>query len=214
MKRSKKHTGAIKNIFLFALAVFSMASTFAQDSRGYKEIFGVSSSYESSRMINDRMFLIGNYTVGRRSFELGLSVGNNQFDSQGFLFQHKIFLNQKQEVDQDFDLKNHNLLFFAVYKFVMYGSSTNSLRQDHEIIRSDQITTNSMSSPTINTIEHYAGIGMEWNMFHNLYIEMMGVGGLNILKNNSEAIVINDKLLPKSNAKFSWDVSIGLNYRF
>jgi len=42
----------------------------------------------------------------------------------------------------------------------------------------------------------------------------MVVGGVNNIKNNSKAIVIEDQILPKTDLHLTWDISFGMNYRF
>jgi len=204
----------VKHVIILLLILATAKVSLSQNFTDNKEIFGLSYNYETSRILKDRMFAIGNYTIGRRSFEVGVSMNSYTPGSQGFLLQHKVFLNKKQNEYTDFNLKDYNIRTYAIYKFVMFGSPVNSLRKNYDVIESERITQNSLASPSINTIEHYLGFGVEFDLYDNLSVEAMGVGGVNIIKNNSKAIVIDDQILPKSDLYLSWDISIGMNYRF
>jgi len=214
MKKLKIASRSIKTAIIILLALSCAKTGYSQNPISQDEIFGIGYSIETSRLLNNRMFIEGNYTIGRRTFEVGLSPGSYNTDGQGFLFKHKIFLNKKQDEHGMFDFKNHKFRTFAIYKFVMFSSTTKTLREDFEVIEPESIVMNSLSSPTINTIEHYIGLGIEFSIYDNLYIDMAAVGGLNFLKNSSKVILIENKLLPKVDLDFSWDMSIGMSYRF
>lgn len=214
MKKANIISGAAKTgIFLLLVMAFVKVGN-AQNSLKDTESFGISYSYESSRILNDRMFIKGNYTLGRRSFEAGISLNSYSPNTQGFLFQHKVFLNKKKNEHADFNIKEYNIRTFAIYKFIMFGSSTNSLRKKPEIIESDNVMKNTLTNANINTIEHYIGFGVEFKLYKKLFIEVMGVGGINIIKNNSQAVIIKDSIVPKSDTGLSWDLTLSMNYNF
>jgi len=214
MKNIANRSRIVKRVIILLLILATAKVSLSQNSAGNEEIFGLSYNYETSRILKDRMFAIGNYTIGRRSFEIGISINSYTPGSQGFLFQHKVFLNKKQNEHADFELKNYNIRTYAIYKFVMFGSPVNSLRKNHDVVESERITQNSLASTNINTIEHYLGFGAEFDLYDNLSVETMVVGGVNNIKNNSKAIVIEDQILPKTDLYLTWDISIGMNYRF
>jgi hypothetical protein len=214
MKKANIISGAAKTgIFLLLVISFVKVGN-TQNSLKDTESFGISYSYESSRILNDRMFIKGNYTLGRRSFEAGISLNSYSPNTQGFLFQHKVFLNKKKNEHADFNIKEYNIRTFAIYKFIMFGSSTNSLRKKPVIRESDNVVKNTLTNTNINTIEHYIGLGVEFKLYKKLFIEVMGVGGINIIKNNSQAVIIEDSIVPKSDAGLSWDLTISMNYNF
>jgi hypothetical protein len=213
--RSKRLTyQTVKKIIFLILTFLFVKTAYTQIPGTSNEIFGLGYSIETSRILNNRMFIEGNYTLGRRTFEVGLTPGSYNTDGQGFLFKHKIFLNKKKGNNRQFSLKNHKLRTFAVYKFVMFSSTTKTLRQEYKIREPESVFQNTLTSPTINTIEHYLGLGMEVNIYNDLFVEVIGVGGINFLKNNSQAIIIEEKVLPKVDLDISWDISLGINYRF
>ena len=204
----------IKIGVIISLALTIGKRSLSQNSTENKEIYGFSYNYETSRILKDRMFVKGNYTIGRRSFEVGISMNSLKTNRQGFLFQHRIFLNKMQNKHSDFNLEDYIIKTYAIYKFVMFGSPVNSLRKNYDVIENERITQNSLTSPGITTLEHYLGFGIEFGLNDNLSVEAMGVGGVNFIKNNSKAIVIEDQILPKTDLYLSWDISIGVNYRF
>jgi hypothetical protein len=214
MKKSINISGIGRSILLIVIMTGLLKVSVAQNSTEDKESYGISYSYESSRMLNDRMFIKGNYILGRRSFEAGISLDSYTPGKQGFLFQHKIFLNKKMNEHAEFNIKDYNIRTFAVYKFIMFGSSTKSLRNSPAKMPSNDANANPITQPTINTIEHYLGFGVEFKLYKKLFIELMGVGGINIIKNNSHAVIIDNSLLPKSDAGLSWDVTLSMNYNF
>jgi hypothetical protein len=214
MKKGNYILGGRKKAILLLLALIVVKVGISQNSIKNTESFGISYSYESSKILNDRMFIKGNYTLGRRSFEAGISLNSYSPDTQGFLFQHKVFLNKKKNEHAEFNIKDYNIRTFAIYKFIMFGSSTNSLRKKPEIKSSDGVMPQSLTNANINTIEHYIGFGVEFKLYKNFFIEMMGVGGINIIKNNSQAVIIKDTIVPKSDAGFSWDFTLSMNYNF
>jgi hypothetical protein len=214
MKKANIISGAAKTGILLLLVMAFVKVGNAQNSLKDTESFGISYSYESSRILNDRMFIKGNYTLGRRSFEAGISLNSYSPNTQGFLFQHKVFLNKKKNEHADFNIKEYNIRTFAIYKFIMFGSSTNSLRKKPVIRESDNVVKNTLTNTNINTIEHYIGLGVEFKLYKKLFIEVMGVGGINIIKNNSQAVIIEDSIVPKSDAGLSWDLTISMNYNF
>lgn len=214
MKKRNNISVTSKKVILLLFVLVTVKAGIAQNSIEDKESYGISYSYESSRMLNDRMFIKGNYTLGRRTFEAGISLNSYSPNTQGFLFQHKIFLNKKLNEHAEFNIKDYDIRTFVLYKFIMFGSSTNSLREKPEIRESENMMANSLTNENINTIEHYIGIGVEFKLYKKLFIEMMGVGGINIIKNNSQAIEIKNSIVPKSDAKLSWDLTLSMNYNF
>ena len=214
MKKIANRSEIVKHVIILLLILATAKVSLSQNSAGNEEIYGLSYNYETSRILKDRMFAIGNYTIGRRSFEAGISMNTYTPASQGFLFQHKVFLNKNQNEHSDFNLKDYKIRTYAIYKFIMFGSPVKSLRKKYDVIESDRITQNSLASPSINTIEHYLGFGAEFDIFDNLSIETMIVGGINNIKNNSKAIVIENQILPKTDLHLTWDISFGMNYRF
>ena len=214
MKKVANKSRIVKQVIILLLILSIGKVSFSQNFTENKEIFGLSYHYETSKILKDRMFAIGNYIIGRRSYEVGISMKSYTPGNQGFLFQHKVFLNKKQNEYADFNLKDYKIKTYAIYKFIMFGSPANSLKNDHDVNEAQRFTHNPLTTSSINTIEHYLGIGVEFNVYENLSIEAMGVGGVNIIKNNSKAIFIDDQILPKSDLYLSWDISIGMNYRF
>jgi hypothetical protein len=214
MKNRRKISGIAGALVLFLGIVFYSSTSYSQNSGLENEIYGMGFSFQSSRLINSRMFVEGNYTLGRRTFEIGVSTGSYTSDEQGFLFKHKIFLNKKLNKKESFNLDNHRFKTFAVYKFVMFTSSAKHLRKDFKVVESDFVINNPVSTPTINTIEHYLGVGMEFTFFNHLSVEAMGGAGINFVRNNSNLEIIEDKLLSQANTDLSWDLTFGINYRF
>jgi hypothetical protein len=96
----------------------------------------------------------------------------------------------------------------------MFGSSTKSLRKKPRVKSTNEVMPNSLTHASINTIEHYVGVGVEFKLYKNFFIEIMGVGGINIIKNNSQAVIVDDSILPKSDAGLSWDLTLSMNYNF
>ncbi|MFW5963166.1 MAG: hypothetical protein ACOCRW_02110, partial [Bacteroidota bacterium] len=180
------------------------------------ETFGVGYNIETSRLLNSRMFIEGNYTLGRRTFEIGISPGSYNTQGEGFMFRHKVFLNQAKNNNKEFQINDYNIRTFALYKFVTFSSNTQTLRKNHSIPEPDpeSVFESPITNSTINTIEHYLGIGVEFRVFNKLFMETIALGGINFIKNNSEIVVIEEKMLPKSDLDFSWNLSIGMNYRF
>jgi hypothetical protein len=88
------------------------------------------------------------------------------------------------------------------------------LRKDFKVVESDFVINNPVSTPTINTIEHYLGVGMEFTFFNHISVEAMGGAGINFVRNNSNLEIIEDKLLSQANTDLSWDLTFGINYRF
>jgi hypothetical protein len=214
MKKANIISGVAKaGIFLLLVIAFVKVGN-AQNSIKDTESFGISYSYESSRILNDRMFIKGNYTLGRRAFEAGISLNSYSPNTQGFLFQHKIFLNKKKNEHAEFNIEEYNIRTFAIYKFIMFGSSTKSLRKKPRVKSTNEVMPNSLTHASINTIEHYVGVGVEFKLYKNFFIEIMGVGGINIIKNNSQAVIVDDSILPKSDAGLSWDLTLSMNYNF
>lgn len=178
------------------------------------EAFGVGYNIETSRLLSSRMFIEGNYTLGRRTFEIGISPGSYNTQGQGFMFRHRVFLNRAKNNNQEFQINDYNIRTFALYKFVTFSSNTQTLRKDHNIPETESVFENQITKPTINTIEHYLGFGIEFKVFNKLFMETIALGGINFIKNNSEIVVIEEKMLPKADLDLSWNLSIGMNYRF
>jgi len=214
MKNLKRIVRLVKaTTLLFILLVVGKAG-YSQGSVFENEMYGFGFSLESSRLLNDRMFVEGNYTLGRRTFEIGISTGSYRSDEQGFLFRHKIFLNRKANKDESFNLSNHKFKTYVMYKFVMFTSGTSALRKDFDVIESETIFENSFAAPTLNTIEHYIGLGMELDLFNNFSIDVMGGAGINFIRDNSNIIITEDRMLSQAGTDLSWDLSLGINYRF
>jgi len=214
MKKAANRSRIVSHVIIFLFFLTISKEIWSQNFVENKEIFGLSYHYETSKMLKDRMFALGNYTIGRRSYEVGISMNSYAPGNQGFLFQHKVFLNKNQNEYADFNLKDYDIKTYAIYKFVMFGSPANSLKKSFDATKAERLTHTPLNTLSINTIEHYLGLGAEFNIYDNLSIEAMGVCGVNIIKNNSKAIVIDNQILPKSDLYLSWDISIGMNYRF
>lgn len=212
--KDEKSLLTISRVALVIFLILIVKIAVAQNKLASNESLGLSYSYESSRLMNDRMFVKGNYILGRRSFEIGISLDSYKMNTQGMSFEHRVFLNKKKNEHADFNLDDYNLRSFILYKFVMFSSTTKSLRQDQTINVSEKVTSNSLTSPSFRSIEHYVGIGAEYKLFEHLFMEAMGVAGVNIIKNNSETVVINKKMLPKSDMGLSWNISLSMNYYF
>ncbi len=214
MKTREKKRKASKKIILFIILGMMINTGYSQISLAENESLGINYSYESSRMIKNRMFIQANYTVGRKSFEFGFSTNSIKMNTQGFLFKHKVFLNRNNNEYEDFNVESYKIRPYAIYKFVMFSSPAGSLRDRTIRLEPGNPFQNSITSSTINTIEHYLGLGTEFKLYNKIFIECMAAGGLNFLKNNSEAVIINDRLLPKASVELTWDLSLGVNYRF
>lgn len=186
----------------------------AQPQSTGNEVFGVGYNIETSRLLSSRMFVEGNYTLGRRTFEIGISPGSYNTQGQGFIFRHKVFLNRVKNNTGKFHIDDYNIRTFALYKFVTFSSNTKTLRKEHDIPEPESVFENPITNPNINTIEHYLGIGLEFRVVNKLFIETVALGGINFIKNNSEIIIIEEKMLPKADLDFSWNFSLGMNYRF
>ncbi|MFO8235306.1 MAG: hypothetical protein R6U04_07885 [Bacteroidales bacterium] len=209
-----KYKKLLLSIAITFVVIASAKTSMSQTQSMSKEVFGVGYNIETSRLLSNRMFIEGNYTLGRRTFEVGITPGSYNTEGQGFMFRHKVFLNRNKNSHQEFNINDYNIRTFGLYKFVTFSSNTQTLRKTHNLPKPESAFENPITSSTINTIEHYLGFGVEFKLVNKLFIETIALGGINFIKNNSEIVVIEDKLLPKSDLDFAWNISMGMNYRF
>ena len=94
--KDRKILHTISRIALVIFLIFIVKTAVAQNKLASNELLGLSYSYESSRLMDERMFAKGNYVLGRRSFEIGINVNSYKMNTQGMSFEHRVFLNKKK----------------------------------------------------------------------------------------------------------------------
>jgi len=199
-------------VLIFVLTVLTGTSAQAQFKEDPKDSFSVGFSHEINGLIHGRSTFSGQYVHGRRTFELGLLL--SRYESlAGFVFKHQFFLNQNRSGD-NYHAQDYGFRPFLVYHFIYNQDIPETfLRND---LSGDSFFLGPVpeQTPTMMSIEHYLGIGAEINLTGTVYANMYAGGGLYFYRNNSRIVSDNEGVLPQQLTDFTWNVSLGLGYRF
>lgn len=163
-------------------------------------------------LVRNRTVLSGQYMVERRTFELGLLMSEFKAVS-GFVFKHQYFLNKTRR--NSYHPGHFNFRPYLLYHFVYNNHLSESFFRT-PVSSEESFEFHGIDSPTysINTIEHYFGIGMEVDLTDNLYFNSTIEAGIYFFRNTDRAVEIEDQLLPDATTGLTWNLGIGAGYRF
>lgn len=154
-----------------------------------------------------------NVVMERRTYELAVII-DEQEGINGAEFSHKIFLNKNQG-DADFNIGNYALRPYVVYNLV-YQRALSKRQLDNNLIidGSDYYAVADLEDPEkVTTIEHYIGLGIERDIFTNIFINANLFTGIHLGLNNNNNKIDSSKEQHQENA-YSWNVKFGFGYRF
>jgi hypothetical protein len=138
----------------------------------------------------------------------------NEFsDASGFVFKHRYFLNKTGEGEE------YNPESFTIRPHVFYRFVYNNQMPENFLYRPINAGEVSFglaehSVHTINTIEHYLGLGLEIDLLKNIYLNTSVSGGFYFFKDNMDAVRQDDQLLPEATTGFVFNVSTGIGCHF
>jgi len=202
----------VKYVLIFIIMAAASNPLCAQLKEDEGDSFGAGFYQEVNGLITSRNVCSGQYIHKRRTFELGVLL-NHYERASGFVFRHQYYLNQTP-AGIDFHPSNHNIRPYLVYNFIYNnGISERYLRQE---VGEGALLFESQPDvvPTMNSIEHYLGVGTEMDLFGNVFFNVYAGGGLYFYRNNLRVVREDDRLLPEQLTGFTWNVSMGIGYRF
>ena len=202
------------NFLVLIISLFSL-TTYGQFEKQHSEsteFYGTNISENLNGLVQNRTVISGQYQLDRRTFEVGILV--NEFSNMsGFVFKHRYFLNKSKQ-SEGFNPALHSVRPHLFYRFV-YNSQMPEHHLRSPIASGDvsfQLPGNTMH--TINTIEHYLGIGVEIDVLKNIYINTSVSGGLYFFKDNMDAVEVEDQLVPEASTGFVFNASTGIGFHF
>ena len=206
------HHKWVKYVLIFVFFLAANHSLYAQFKEDHSDSFGAGFYQDINGLVKGRNALTGQYIHGRRTFEMGILLDHFSSHS-GFIFRHQFYLNRTRG-RQEFHPADFSVRPYLVYNFIYNkGISENHLRSNPG---SSQINFNQdiQQVPIINTIEHYFGLGTELDLAANVYLNVYAGGGLYFYRNDSRMVNDHDQLLPEQITGFTWNMSVGVGYRF
>ncbi|MFP4622406.1 MAG: hypothetical protein ACLFM7_13930 [Bacteroidales bacterium] len=189
-------------------------SAYGQDNKRNpqsREFYGTNIIHSLNGLVLNRTVIGGQYQLNRRTFDLGLLM--NEFSNfSGFVFKHRYFLN-RSESGEVYNPASYALRPHLFYRFV-YNNQMPEAFLAHPTQAGESFEITEHEQHTINTIEHYLGIGLEVDISERIYLNTSVSGGFYFFKDNMEAVEIDGQLLPKATTGFVFNVSTGLGCYF
>jgi hypothetical protein len=203
-----------KYVLIFILSIFQL-HVYGQQQKIQEqssEFYSTNFNQNLNGLVLNRTVISGQYQKERRTFELGILM--NEFKNvSGFVFKHKYFLN-KSKNSEDYNPEFYPLRPYLFYRFV-YNSQMPSNFLSKPVTNGGIVfQLNENSIHTINTIEHYLGMGLELDILDNIFVHTAASIGFYFFKDNMKATRINDQLVPKATTGFAFNISTGIGYRF
>ncbi len=204
----------VKYALVFLLSIFYVSAygQFGRQESNPGGLYGTNINQNMNGLVLNRTVLSGQYQLDKRTFELGLLM--NEFrDASGFVFKHRYFLNKTEE-GEVYNPESYIFRPHVFYRFV-YNSQMpeNYLRHPiHPGKESFELSKHSLH--TINTIEHYLGVGLEIDLVKNIYLNTSVSGGYYFFKDNMDAVRQDGQLLPEATTGFVFNVSTGIGCHF
>ncbi|MBS3771718.1 MAG: hypothetical protein V5A59_07345 [Bacteroidales bacterium] len=199
-------------IFMLSLGYLSAYGQLDTQEKELKSFYGTNISQNMNGLVLNRTVMSGQYQKERRTFEMGILM--NEFKAvSGFVFKHRYFLN-KTEDGEVYQPESYALRPHLFYRFV-YNSNMPENYLNHPVYEGNgSIDLMKNSRHTINTIEHYLGIGLEIDVWDNMYLNTSVSGGFYFFKDNMEAVRIDGQLLPEASTGVTFNVSTGIGFHF
>jgi len=194
------------------LAVLTGSSAQAQLRENSNDSFSAGFSQDINGLVKGRNTLSGQYVHGRRTFELGLLLSHYE-SVAGFVFRHQFFLN-KNRFGGDYHARDYGFRPFLIYHFVFNQDVPETFLRHDLSGESFFLGRVPEQTPTMMSIEHYLGIGAEINLTGTVYFNTYAGGGLYFYRNNSRIVNEGEGVLPQQLTDFTWNISVGLGYRF
>lgn len=199
-------------IFMLSLAYLSAYGQHETQEPELKDFYSTNINQNLNGLVLNRTVVSGQYQKDRRTFELGVLM--NEFKAvSGFAFKHRYFLNRNED-GEVYNPESYSIRPHLFYRFVYNSNMPENYLNYPMHSGNGGIDLLENSHHTINTIEHYLGIGLEIDVSDNMYINTSVSGGFYFFKDNMEAVRVDGQLLPEASTGVTFNVSSGLGFHF
>mgnify|MGYP006290835791 CR=1 FL=1 len=199
-------------ILMLSMVYVSAHGQFEAAGSEPRGFYGTNINQSVNGLVLNRTVLNGQYQLNRRTFEVGLLM--NEFrDASGFVFKHRYFLNNTKE-EEEYNPESYSIRPHVFYRFVYNNQMPENCLNYPIHAEEVSFSLTEHSVHTINTIEHYLGLGLEIDLVKNIYLNTSVSGGFYFFKDNMDAVRQDDQLLPEATTGFVFSVSTGIGCHF